>query len=332
MTVLSFQPFPAWCKALVRCLTRGAPPHDCWPQLKVDGQLVWRLSSNWPESGFTPEGHPVDSNSGPLTRRPVRLGIYARWPPCWQQQWSADLPLRFYARWPPCWQQPCLPDVCPVIDDWCLAPLPSCSEDHLQRQTVSDVCRQSSDDVWTADARSLTFVLYDLIASQDLRQMATLLTATVVRWPVDSASQDLRQMATLLTATVVRWPVDSATQDLRQMATLLTATAVRWPVDQCDSGFTPDGHPVDSNSGPLTHDSGFTPDDHLVKSDAPLPRFYATRPPRKERCTAPQDLRQRATLQSWRAPDVRANLSDVCRVCETVVWRAWTLQVYLKIV
>jgi len=163
MTVLSLRQSLAWRKVLAGCLTgvhRPTTVDDNWRQTSSLSDVCPVIDY---ESGFTPEGHLVDSNSGSLTRTPVWLRIYARWPPCRQQQWSADPRLRFYARWPPCWLQQCLPDVCPLINDWCLAPLPSCSEDHLQQQTVSDVCRQSSDDVWTADARSLTFVRYDLV-------------------------------------------------------------------------------------------------------------------------------------------------------------------------
>ena len=34
-----------------------------------------------------------------------------------------------------------------------------------------------------------------------------------------------------------------------------------------ESGFTPDGHLVDTNGGPLTRTSGFTPDGHLVDTN-----------------------------------------------------------------
>ena len=58
--------------------------------------------------------------------------------------------------------QPCksdaLSDVCPVTDNWYLARLLSGSEGRLQQQNLSDVCRQSSVDVRTVDARFLTAV------------------------------------------------------------------------------------------------------------------------------------------------------------------------------
>jgi len=62
-------------------------------------------------------------------------------------------------------------------------------------------------------------------------------------------------------SSVVRWCLDCwrAVSDVRPTRL------------DCKSGFTPDGHPVDSNSGPLTRrqrDSGFTPDGHPVDSNS----------------------------------------------------------------
>jgi len=135
--------------------------------------------------------------------------------------------------------------VCPVTDNWYLAPLLSGSEGHLQQQIVSDVCRQSSDDVRTADARFLTSVRGSGFTPDGHL--------------VDSNSGPLTRDSGFMPD---GHPVDSNSGPLTR-----------------DSGFTPDGHPVDSNSGPLTRDSGFTPDGHPVESNAPLPRIYAKRPP-----------------------------------------------------